>query len=150
MSGERRGSPYLDALIKDLEGWDYDVTSEPTDEYNCIAWAAGDESAWWDPFEDEGRYWPEGAPREQTLTAYVRAFEISGFTVCEDDSLNEGYEKLALYMDDRGNVHAARQLDALYWTSKLGRLHDIRHPLSALVESTVPFGYTCVRPKATE
>lgn len=31
MSGERRGSPYLDVVIKGLRGWDYDVTSEPTD-----------------------------------------------------------------------------------------------------------------------
>jgi hypothetical protein len=133
MFGKRRSSPFLDVAIKDLEGWDYDVTSDPVDEYNCIAWAAGDDSIWWDPIED-GYFWPEGAPREYTLAAYVRAFELSGFMVCEGEDPAEGYEKIALYVNDGGRVHAARQLDALYWTSKLGRYHDIRHPLRALVE----------------
>jgi hypothetical protein len=133
MFGERRGSPVLDAIIKDLEGWDYDVTSEPTDAYNCIAFAAGDESSWWDPIEDEDYYWPEGAPRRYTLDAYVRAFELTGFTACEDDALEEGYDKIAVYVGEDGSVHAARQIDGLYWKSKLGRLHDIKHPLNALV-----------------
>jgi hypothetical protein len=134
MTGKRRGSPYLDIAIKDLQGWDYDVTSEPTDAYNCIAFAVGDESSWWDPFDDEGGYWPEGAPRQYTLDAYLCAFELSGFKRCDDDALEEGYEKIAVYTDEAGRVHAARQIDALYWRSKLGRLHDIQHPLKALVE----------------
>src|SRR4051812_39226186 len=111
MFGERRGSPYLDVFIKDLEGWDYDVTSEPTDAYNCIAFAAGDESTWWDPIDDEAYYWPEGAPRAYTLDAYVRAFELSGFTRCEDDVLEEGTDKIAVYVAEDGGVHAARQID---------------------------------------
>jgi hypothetical protein len=134
MLGKRRGSPYLDVTIKGLEGWDYGVTSEPTDAYNCIAFATGDESNWWDPLDGEGSYWPEGAPRELSLDAYVRAFELSGFTRCEGDAVEDGFEKLAVYVDDEGRIHAARQIDALYWKSKLGRLHDIQHPLNALVE----------------
>jgi hypothetical protein len=132
MSGKRRGSPYLDVKIKGLEGWDYDVTSEPTDQYNCIAWAAGDCSSWWEPFGDEGSYWPEGAPLEYTLDAYVRAFELIGFGPCDDDALEEGFEKVAFYVDGAGQIHAARQIDGLYWTSKVGCAHDISHPLDAL------------------
>lgn len=64
----------------------------------------------------------------------MRALELSGFARCEDDALEEDHEKIAVYVDAEGRVHAARQLDALYWTSKLGRLHDIRLPLRALEE----------------
>ena len=137
-------------VIKDLEGWDYAVTSEPTDEYNCIAWAAGDASSWWDPVEDESSYWPEGAPRAHTLAAYERAFELSGFTRCDDDAVDEGYEKIAVYVDDDGRIHAARQIDALYWTSKLGRLHDIKHPLRALEKEYGAVAVFMRRPKAEE
>jgi hypothetical protein len=44
MFGRRYGSPVLDVSIAGLEGWDYEVTSDPTWEYNCIAFAADDES----------------------------------------------------------------------------------------------------------
>jgi hypothetical protein len=134
MFGKRRGSPYLDVVIKGLEGWDYDVTSEPTTAYNCIAFAVGDESTVWDPVEDEDYYWPAGAPREYTLDAYLRAFELSGFAPCEGDAVEDGYDKIAIYVNADGSVHAARQVDGLYWKSKLGKLHDIQHPLNALVE----------------
>lgn len=134
MFGKRKGSPYLDGVIKGLDGWDYEVTSEPTHTYNCIAFAAGDDSIWWDPFEDEDYYWPEGAPRQYTLDAYLRAYELDGFARCDDDTVEEGHDKIALYVGDKGGVHAARQIDAVYWKSKLGLLHDIQHPLNALVE----------------
>lgn len=72
-------------------------------------------------------YWPEGLPREETLSAFVTAFEKLGYQVCDDGRLESGYEKVALYAKEGKPTHAARQLQSGYWTSKLGRLEDIEH-----------------------
>jgi hypothetical protein len=136
MLGKQRSSPYLDARIKGLAGWDYDVTSAPTHLYNCIAWAVGDDKRWWEPCEDY--YWPEGAPFEYTVDALVKAYELIGYEICEDDSYDSIYEKVAIYVGRNGEKHAARQVDGLYWSSKLGCCHDIQHPLRALEEEYGP------------
>lgn len=137
MSGRRTGSPYLEVCIPELEGWDYEVTSDFDFGYNCIAYTAGDEERIWWPLDDESVYWPVGAPFECTVNAFVRAYELIGYGRCEDDSFDAGYDKIALYLGEDGNPrHAALQVDGLYWKSKLGRLHDIKHPLRALEGST--------------
>lgn len=42
--------------------------------------------------------------------------------------LDDGYEKVALYVDNAGiPTHMARQLPNGEWTSKLGQLEDISH-----------------------
>lgn len=93
--------------------------------YNCIAWAAGDCANNWWPF---GGYWPKGVPRDETLEAFVCAFEAHGFELCENPSLEDGFEKIALYLTSDGvPAHAARQLPDGQWTSKLGPLEDITH-----------------------
>ena len=52
---------------------------------------------------------------------------------CEEDDYEVGFEKVALFADGSGEpTHAARQVSETGWTSKVGRLHDIRHPLRAL------------------
>jgi hypothetical protein len=85
--------------------------------YNCFAWAAGDDGNWWCPLA----YWPEGVPREDTLEAFVAAFETRGYAECADSSLEDGYEKVALYAVREAGVdvptHAARQLVDGRWTS---------------------------------
>lgn len=133
MFGRRSGSPLLDEFIKGLEGWDYEVTSEVDYVYNCIAYAAEDQERIWWPGGGPDTYWPDGAPAEETIEAFVKAYGLLGYDVCDDDSFDRTYEKIAIYVDDDGKPqHAARQLDELYWTSKLGRWHDIKHPLRAL------------------
>jgi hypothetical protein len=100
-------------------------TSKATPLYNCIAWAAGDDRRYWWPC---GGYWPKGVPREETLEAFVQAFEVSGYELCEDGSLEPGFEKVALYIDGTGiPAHAALQLPDGRWTSKLGHCEDITH-----------------------
>ncbi|WP_050429393.1 DUF7689 domain-containing protein [Chondromyces crocatus] len=126
----------LEVVFPDLSGWDYEVTSEITFDYNCIAFAAGDESSWWWPTHPEG-YWPPEAPRECTLEAFIKAYETLGYHPCDDDSHDPAFDKVALYADEKGTpTHAALQIDGLYWKSKLGKLHDIKHPLNALVGSS--------------
>ena len=101
------------------------ITSPATSDYNCIAWAAADTGRWWwpNPFS----YWPKEAPNQVTLSAFQAAFRSQGYEVCEDSSVEEGYEKVALYTLDGEPKHAARQLPNGRWTSKLGPWKDIEH-----------------------
>lgn len=107
-------------------------TSDPTPDYNCIAWAAGDASIWWWPDQAAMCYWPEGVAREETLAAFVAAYGTLGYALCDDNGLEKGLEKIAIYAKNGVPTHAARQLKNGEWTSKLGRHEDIEHALGAL------------------
>jgi hypothetical protein len=133
MSG--RTSPLLDNLICGLEGWDYEVTSEISVEYNCIAFAAGEEDRFWWPRSAPHAFWPEGARDEETIEAFVEAYATIGYEQIDDESFDPAHEKVALYLSKDGLPrHAAKQIDDWYWQSKLGNYHDIKHPLRALAE----------------
>lgn len=107
----------------------FDITSECSPTYNCIAWAAGDDKNWWWPAEDG--YWPEGAPREETIGAFVQAYQTLGYEICLDGALVVGWEKIAIFGSGREGeeepTHVALQLENGEWTSKMGPLEDIRH-----------------------
>src|ERR1700755_2516488 len=118
----------LIARVPGLERSIFELTSPRTEEYNCIAWAAHDTEHWWWP---GGGFWPRGAAERETLAAFEAAFATRGFTRCESPALEAGYEKVALYAIDGVPTHAARQLADGSWTSKLGALEDVRHPLEA-------------------
>ena len=117
--------PYFD----DLDETKFEETSLADPRYNCIAWAANDNSRWWWP--DEDSYWPDSAPREHTVEAFVKAYESLGYKQCPDGRAEQSIEKIAIYSDKSGPQHAARQLqDSRWhgeWTSKLGPYEDIRH-----------------------
>ena len=128
--GEREGLP--DRLSEEESAYfpnlaDYQVTSPKNHHYNCIAYAAGDDSRWWEP--TTGYYWPDGAVQGESLDALKSCFEAIGYEVCDTGELQHGYAKVALYRGDGGGwTHAARQMDSGEWTSKLGQNIDIRHP----------------------
>ena len=106
----------------------YRVTSPATPNYNCIAWAAEDDSQWWEPDPWGNYYWPEGIPRICTIDALVKVFLKLGYELCADLEKEDGFKKVALYADDFDNyTHAARQLENGFWTSKIGRSEDIEH-----------------------
>lgn len=115
-----------------LEREGYTETSPASPQYNCIAWAAGrSDVAWWPDPQGVG-YWPEGAPRTESVAAFYRAFEAIGYAPCEDGRLETGVEKIALYALGGQPKHAARQLPNGSWTSKLGKYIDITHTLIGL------------------
>jgi len=100
------------------------LSSQPTPQYNCIAWTAGDTEHWWQP----GVYWPIDAPADEYgIGILERAFSALGFEDCERSDLEDGFEKIALYGNSLYYSHAARQLADGTWTSKLGRTEDIEH-----------------------
>ena len=106
--------------------------SDKTNSYNCIAWAVGDTSRWWWPLplRGGGNYWPEDTPRDETMEAFVTLFKNRGYTECDDGSLEDGNEKVAIFAKVNGRpvpTHAAYQLESGKWTSKLGRFEDVIH-----------------------
>lgn len=115
----------------------FEITSEDTPYYNCLAWVLGDKERWISPVlfdEDLGLYpWPEGVPRENTVEAWTLALKAFGFALCDDDSLEPERDKVALYWNEEtAEIHFARQLPSGLWTSKVGRWEDITHELDGL------------------
>ena len=88
----------LEEAFPGLAKGGYRVTSPRASRYNCIAWAAGETRDWWWPGRNEEQeYWPPGVPRERTRDAFVAVFASLGYTVCEGESPEAGYEKIALF-----------------------------------------------------
>ncbi len=130
------GSARLEVLFPKLSSTPYRITSPAAADYNCIAWAADEDDRWWWPDPMGVAYWPEDAPREETLDALIQAFHALGYEPCESDQVEHGFLKVAIYVDHNGiPTHAARQLEDGRWTSKLGQLEDIEHSLDALTGS---------------
>jgi hypothetical protein len=116
VSAEREGA------FPGLAADGYVVASPKTHVYNCVAWAAGEASRWWQP----GIYWPS-SPGDD-LSALANLFATLGYAPCAGDELEAGFEKVALYADDQGEwTHAARQCSDGWWTSKLSPDEYILH-----------------------
>jgi hypothetical protein len=129
-------SEKIDRYYPELAAAGYVSTSDATIVYNCIAWAADDVTQWWEcatdgPINEPGYYWPPNAIHGLGIDALISAYETRGYTVCEDSSLEAGFEKVALYAEHGEWLHAAKQLTEApwsgYWSSKLGDLDDVRH-----------------------
>ena len=109
------------------------ITSPPDKSYNCVAWAADDDSRWWEPGCLDA-YWPANALHENSVAGLATAFESLGYEECSTADHEPGYEKVALY--GTGNdeyTHAAKQVGLNRWSSKIGELEDISHSLHGLV-----------------
>lgn len=121
----------VENIFPNLKSCHHAKTSESTlfemVKYNCIAHAAGDNKRWWEPKQTGADYyWPDKAPHEYTPEAYKMAFILEGFEDCDNQEVEEGFEKVALYWG-KGGPHAAKQLPNGRWSSKLGDNQDIEH-----------------------
>ncbi|MBI4827208.1 MAG: hypothetical protein HY804_00060 [Nitrospinae bacterium] len=120
----------LESSFSRLRETSFEITSEETIDYNCIAWAAGDTERWWWP---GGYFWPDNAPDGVSQKTFLDTFMKMGFEICKNGDIESGFEKIALYVDDdKQPTHMARQLPNGKWTSKCGRLEDISHDLEGL------------------
>lgn len=134
---------------------DFKVTSPKTPNYNCIAWAYYHDDRWmWPGGQDlkicDGfHYWPDGIEDSEDVSAFIKAFEKSGYCLCENSDFEEGYRKIALYVK-KGTTectHAARQLSNGKWTSKLGQLNDIQHGTPYTIEGKLYGVVYCIMKK---
>jgi hypothetical protein len=134
-----------------LSSTNHHCTSDPVEQQNCIAFAAGDKIRWWWPIlfgpTTSPYFWPAAAPLEETVDAFVKAFEIVKFTECKDDDdgrLEGGFEKIAIFAQNEKirtqqsvlvPTHVAIQspLRNGKWRSKMGDDEDIEHDLASLV-----------------
>lgn len=133
-----------------IKGWfpglkadaDFKVTSPQTPNYNCIAWAYHYDDRWMWPGGQEFKicdgfqYWPDGVEDSTDVSAFIKAFEKSGYQICGNSDFEEGYRKIALYVKNGTTecTHAARQLSNGKWTSKLGQSNDIQHGTPYTIE----------------
>jgi len=122
----------LERFFPNPSGTGYAFPSPADSICNCIAWAAGVTNDWWWPDPMGVSAWPPGVRREETVAAFIEAFQALGYVAAADDSLELGFEKIALYALAGAPKHAARQLPNGHWTSKLGELEDVEHLLDGL------------------
>lgn len=115
------------------------IKSPADDGYQCIAWAEGftDRQSW--PAKDYA--WPKGLPladpaEAATIDHFLPRFSLLGYKPCGlNDSFELGYQKVALYANDQGVTHMARQhFLGMGWLSKLGDMEDILHRNLADIE----------------
>lgn len=124
--------PSLEVDFPNLANSDYEVTSCPGEEPNCIGWALNDGHCW-DPLGVaqgiHGYHWLKDLPPDFSIETISELFSRHDYVGCADGTLEGGYEKIALYFNTKeGEIsHAARQLSDGSWTSKLGQGEDIRH-----------------------
>jgi hypothetical protein len=127
----------------------YEITSCAADYPNCVGYALGDMEHFWDPDGAALRLppyrWILELPLDWKLETVTAIFSHDPYRYepCGlDANLEAGYEKVAIYVDDRDNEvsHVARQLMNGKWTSKLGPDEDIDHDtLEALEADTLNF-----------
>ena len=84
----------IEEEIPELKSCNYRITSPETGNYNCVAWAASCTTRWWWPDKDGFLYWPKDVAREETISAFIAAFEARGYKKCDDGTLESGYEKV--------------------------------------------------------
>src|ERR1043165_7434691 len=95
----------------------------PPEDYNCIAYAAGDTTKWWDNVR------PPKMLKEFSIDGLKKAFAPLGYEPCPDGTLEAGFEKVVFYVKPATGkaTHGARQLPDGRWTSKCGEEEDIIH-----------------------
>jgi len=122
----------LESAFPSLAGTQYQITSNRSVHYNCIAWAASRNDAWWWPDPMGRGFWPDGVARVATIDSFVQAFATLGYIRGQSDAVDPDEEKVALFAKGDTPLHAARQLSNGKWTSKLGKSYDIEHELQAI------------------
>ena len=123
----------LDSQFPNLVDLSGKKTSEATEAYNCIAWAFGDDQRKWWP--SKLGFWPRKLTGKSCLEEFLALFRTQGWEKTQDQSVEFGFLKIALYANTQQSpdpTHAARQLPNGKWTSKLGDYIDLSHDLNDL------------------
>jgi hypothetical protein len=99
--------------------WPYvrEATRGPaTLRYNCIAWAAGDNTKWY----DGSIYWPPHVRHSTSINGLARLFASLGYEKADNGRLEPEYLKVTLYGSRDRWFHAAIQTPSGLWQSKDG------------------------------
>ena len=81
----------------------------------------------------------------------MQLFANEGYSVCDGDTREPGYEKIAIYAFVGQFTHVARQLDDGRWTSKLGNREVVTHPSPENLAQGIYGNVHCImrRPSST-
>jgi hypothetical protein len=115
------------------------IRSPFSDSYQCVAWAACYTNRKWWPVHHTEFHWPPNLPKITppafpwlpwaTPVDYLeQGFATLGYTRCDNAQFEFGYQKVAIYANNSGATHMARQdFFGRGWLSKPGELEDILH-----------------------
>ena len=119
---------------------DFKVTSDPDVKYNCIGFAIGFNDIWvapsprMIPSRVPWFWWPACVPFDDQPDSLIQTFEYFGFEVCNNDYVEAGFDKVALYSHNGKWKHAARIIGDGVYHSKLGECFDIIHRRGDVME----------------
>ena len=116
----------LTAAFPHLAQAGFEIVGQPSERYNCIAYAAGDTSRWWWP--NGVNYWPPWAPLTDSIASLMEVFAGLGYEISDAGDIAAGDQKVALYEGDGKMQHAALQMPDGRWRSKMGQGPVIEHP----------------------
>ena len=104
-------------------GMEYELSDEDFN-YNCLAYALGDRSNWWEPPKGPGQYWPPGYPNDVSLETVESIIKDHGFTVDSDTTRTPETDAVAIYAEGNERTHFAK-FSTGFWSCKLGEGHDV-------------------------
>lgn len=116
------------------------VIGHKTRNYNCIAFAFGDQTRWWWP--DGSHFWPKDCLDPDESESFEKLFRKVGAKITPIDRVDKiahdpKYVTLAIYADEDGAInHLAVLNEDNTWTSKLGANYLIEHEYDALTQGS--------------
>ena len=106
-----------------LKGHDYDTSDEDFNN-NCLGFALGDHSQWWEPPNGKGQYWPPGFADDGTVETVEKIIRLHGFIVELVPDAVPNADAVAIYAIAGEWTHFAKFSDG-QWSCKLGEGHDV-------------------------
>ena len=127
----------------------FELLSEQTPVYNCIAWAMGYSDRWVDTEYSPGHWWPAGVKRSTEPIALFDAFVAEGFEKADDGRFEKGYDKVVLFQKDGEWTHASRIESNEVEYSKFGGSFDGVHSHNIFTGSIYGEEYAYLRRKTS-
>jgi len=106
-----------------LVGKQYGLSPEDFS-FNCLAYALGDASQWWEPPKKPGQYWPPGFPEDTTVETVEAILRVHGYTTEIMPSETPTSDAIAVYASGNHWRHFAK-FSGGSWSSKLGEGNDV-------------------------
>ena len=102
------------------EGVSLEFTSDVDLNYNCLAWAVSCNNKYFE--RGKGSFWPWDSIPDDTPDGWVEVCRIHGFVSIPIENIQfvPGIEKVAILVNEEGELHASRQGRNGWWKSKLG------------------------------
>ena len=99
--------------------------------FNCVSFTLDIYDYWLWTNEKE---WPSDIPRDLGIDSFVMLYNKYGYSECDSDLYEDGYDKISFYAKDSVPKHAAKQFGNI-WKSKIG-LFIVEHELDWLCGNT--------------